>query len=218
MKDNVLPYDALISDFDGTLLPNSELINQKAVVETMRKRGFELRRAEQEGIPGRPSSEIIPLLLIRRRLFEPELHRRVIEENRSVYDALWDKEVALDPGVGNTLGELHARGVPVGIATTNRRKVVEKFLDRFNLRDVVSVIVSRDEVSRIKPHPEVYETAWRQLGKKRSLAVEDMPSGIRSARAAGLHCAAIPREYTVPLDLLGATYILGSFSDLLELF
>jgi len=211
-------YEALITDLDGTLLPDSEVINQKAVIETMHNHGFELRLAEIEGIPGHPSSEIIPRLLATRSISSNEIHQRIIEENRKRYDDLWDREVEFSPAIKNTLLELHERGIPIAIATTNRNRVVAKFLDRFSLRETVSVVVGGDDVTHMKPSPEVYILAGRQLGEKRCLAAEDTPIGVRSARAAGIHCAAIPNQYSARLDFSEATYTLQSFSDLLQFF
>jgi len=211
-------YEALITDFDGTLLPNSEAINQKAVVQTMNCLGFELTQEEINWIPGHPSNETIPLFLGARDLGEEWYHRKIVAENRLRYDAIWDKEIEFDSAIENTLLELYTRGIPVAIATTNRSSVVSKFLERFNIREVVNVVVSGDDVIHKKPDPEVYLTAWRLLGEKRSLAVEDMPLGVRSARAAEIHCAAIPNKYSAGLDFREATYILGSFSNLLQFF
>ena len=216
----VQKYEALISDFDGVLWLYSEKINQDAIMATMKAHGYILTEAEINGILGRPSGDVIPELLITRGNFDERYHALVVNENKGRYDELWNWEVSLDPIIGKTLRALHEQNIPIAIATTNRRKVIERFLNRFNLRDTISLIVSGENVTRKKPDPEVYTRAWRELGKKRSLAVEDMPIGVRSARAAGLHCAVIPTQSSAHLDFgeVEPTYTLGSFSELLDYF
>ncbi len=57
----------------------------------------------------------------------------------------------------------------------------------------MSGIVSVDDVRYPKPHPEPYRAACRLAGvwSTHAVAVEDTPTGIRSAQAAGVRCAAV---------------------------
>jgi sugar-phosphatase len=59
------------------------------------------------------------------------------------------------------------------------------------------VLVSADEVSNGKPHPEPYLTGARLLGKPPSqcLVIEDAPAGIASAHAAGMKVIGLPTTY-----------------------
>lgn len=211
-------YEALISDFDGVLWPNSEAINREAVVQTMRARGFTLTEGQANSTLGRPSSETIKQFLTARNVFTERHYEAMVKENRDRYDRMWDEEVRLDPIIHETLREIHRRRIPIAIATTNRRSVVNKFIRRFDLREIISVIVTGEDVKNKKPDPEVYIKASQWLKKERCLAVEDMPIGIQAALGAGLHCAAIPNQYSPDLSRTGATYPLGSFSELLKFF
>ena len=55
-------------------------------------------------------------------------------------------------------------------------------------------MVSRDQVARGKPHPDIFLEAAEQLGAApaRCLAVEDSKHGLRAAIAAGMHVVHIP--------------------------
>jgi len=57
------------------------------------------------------------------------------------------------------------------------------------------VVVTGDSVTTGKPHAEPYETAARAIGvaTRDCLAVEDSPTGVRSALAAGCVVVAIPQ-------------------------
>jgi len=62
-----------------------------------------------------------------------------------------------------------------------------------------ATIVTGDQVNDGKPHPEAYETAARRLGvdPRCCVAIEDSPTGVASARAAGCRVVAVPHH--VPL-------------------
>lgn len=65
---------------------------------------------------------------------------------------------------------------------------------------VFSVIVSGDQVSRLKPDPECYLTACNLLGVEPSacVAFEDSPAGARAAVAAGTRAVAVPFMVELP--------------------
>jgi beta-phosphoglucomutase len=110
--------------------------------------------------------------------------------------------------------KLKRRGLRLGLVTGTSRHEMEKILPR-SLRRLFDVIVTGDEVRKGKPHPEPFLKAVKalKLKPKEIMVIENAPFGIRSAKAAGLFCAALetslPRKY-----LLAADAILGSFEEL----
>lgn len=97
---------------------------------------------------------------------------------------------------------LHGAGVPMAIASGSRRHEIETLLIAHDLFKVFRGIVSADDVSNFKPHPEPYLRARAILGAADSargvVALEDSVAGIASARAASLRvigvCNSHPRE------------------------
>jgi mannitol-1-/sugar-/sorbitol-6-phosphatase len=78
-----------------------------------------------------------------------------------------------------------------------------------------AVLVTADDVSRGKPDPEPYERASAALGvhPAAALVVEDSPSGLAAARAAGMPSVALTTTY--PADqLTAAQVIVNSLDDL----
>lgn len=63
------------------------------------------------------------------------------------------------------------------------------------------LLVTGDRVTHGKPHPEPYETAVRELGVTagKCVAIEDSPTGVRSAVAAGVPTLAVPHVVDVPV-------------------
>jgi beta-phosphoglucomutase len=120
-----------------------------------------------------------------------------------------------------------AAAVPVAIASGALRHEIEEILDGAGLLPVVPVIVAAGETPRGKPAPDPYVTALehmarhsgRPLDPSRVVAIEDSPTGLRSARAAGLRTVGVSTSYPAG-TLIEAERILPDIShvslDMLE--
>ena len=85
------------------------------------------------------------------------------------------------------------------------------------ITSLFAATVSSEEVARGKPAPDVYLEAARRLGVDPTVcvAIEDSHNGIRSAKAAGMGCIAIPNELFPPGDAVAeADLVLGSIAEL----
>lgn len=211
------PYDAIAFDVDGVLLPDSERINIGAVTEIMGRRGFHLSLSEIASIAGRPSRESLTQFLDI-RTFPKQHYDTIFAETRARYDELWDLEVTFAERGKETLEYLKRQGIRLGIATSNRRSVVEKMISRFGLEGIFFAFVTREDAPNGKGDSEIYRTAALRLRAKRCLAVEDTTLGLRSALGAKLDCAVIPNPLVINQDYSRATYILKSLTDLITLF
>jgi beta-phosphoglucomutase-like phosphatase (HAD superfamily) len=63
-----------------------------------------------------------------------------------------------------------------------------------------ATVVTGDDVTQGKPHPEAYQTAARRLGvlPQQCIAIEDSPTGARSAHAAGCVTLTVPQLVPIP--------------------
>jgi putative hydrolase of the HAD superfamily len=82
--------------------------------------------------------------------------------------------------------------------------------------DFFEIILTSDNVSQIKPHPELYLKAVEALGLKPSeaIAFEDSPNGIKAAKAAGLFCVAVLNPITRQLDTDHADLVIDSLAEI----
>src|SRR5262245_50381950 len=99
------------------------------------------------------------------------------------------------PGAQDLLATVRAAGLPTALVTATRRQLVDVVLDTLG-RANFDVVVCGDEVSRAKPDPTPYREAARALGvdPRACVAVEDSPTGVASARAAGCAVVAVPHD------------------------
>lgn len=103
------------------------------------------------------------------------------------------------PGARELLTALRAQGIPSALVTMSWRSLTDAVVAHLPL-GTFDAVVTGDEVGHGKPHPEPYLTAARALGVDPAccVALEDSPTGVRSATAAGVPTIAIPHIVPVP--------------------
>ena len=113
--------------------------------------------------------------------------------------ALADGRIALLPGAAAMVAAAASR-VPIAVASSAPRRLIEAVLTATGLRPLFAALVSSEEVPRGKPSPDVYEEAARRLGVDPAacIAVEDSSNGIRAAVAAGMAVVALPNPTYPP--------------------
>ncbi|HEV3086883.1 MAG TPA: HAD family phosphatase [Candidatus Elarobacter sp.] len=111
---------------------------------------------------------------------------------------LVDGAVDLLPGVRELLAHLAARGIPTAVATASARSWAVRWLEHFSLGGAFAAIVGSDDVARTKPFPDVYLRAAALLCAQPAacVAIEDSPTGVQAAKAAGMRIIAVPTVHT----------------------
>ena len=102
------------------------------------------------------------------------------------------------PGAVELLTELRDRAVPCALVTMSYESLATTVIGGLHA-DSFAAVVTGDQVVDGKPHPEAYLTAAARLGvdPTRCVAIEDSPTGIASARAAGCVVIAVPHTVAV---------------------
>ena len=106
-------------------------------------------------------------------------------------------------------------GLPLAVGTSSGREYAERLLRGHGLRDRFAAVLCREDVARHKPDPEVYRTAAARLGVEPSalMVLEDTPTGLAAAKAAGAFAVGIPHNYSPASDLAGADLIVPKLDD-----
>ncbi|MBW8751568.1 MAG: HAD family phosphatase [Propionibacteriales bacterium] len=109
-----------------------------------------------------------------------------------------NEEVPWRPGAVELLGHLQAAGVPCGLVTMSYARFVAPVLAVLPERSFAAVVTG-DEVTVGKPHPEPYLTAAGLLGvdPRECVAIEDSNTGAKSAEAAGCAVLVVPNHVPV---------------------
>ena len=104
------------------------------------------------------------------------------------------------PGALELLEALAAESVPSALVTMSWRSLADAVVGALP-EGTFAAVITGDEVEHGKPHPEPYLAAARALGVEAAecVAIEDSPTGVRSAVGAGVPTLAVPHVVPVPV-------------------
>ena len=190
---------AVLFDMDGTLV-DTEGLWWQAATSVARALGVDLGPADTPAVLGRAAEDVAAHLLTaaeRPAATLPDTARQLID-GFAARITEQSGGVPLIPGALDLLGELRAEGIPTALVSASPRSIVHlvlPFLDhRFDL------IVAAEDTTRGKPYPDPYLKATDRLGvdPRRCVAIEDSPTGIAAATAAGCRVMAIDTGRGLP--------------------
>ncbi|WP_088809359.1 MULTISPECIES: HAD family phosphatase [Listeria] len=186
---------AIIFDFDGTMIDTENLWHE----ETMRyvKENYDIT------IPAHIYQAIIGTS-------EEPLHEYLLEKTAGRFNVekftahIAERlhggvdELELREGFLHIFNYAVQNNFKIGLATSSGRDWVIPVLEKFELLKHFSSIQTADDVTNIKPHPELYIKAIEELGAgiERTFAVEDSLNGTLAAKEAGIQVIVVPNEAT----------------------
>jgi HAD superfamily hydrolase (TIGR01509 family) len=205
---------ALVLDMDGLMLdtePTYRASWQRAAAEL----GYEITDQGYEAFIGRRTEDA-----------EGELERRTgptfaMDRFRARWPVIWHEiaaaGIARRPGLDELLDFATRRDLPLAIATSTRRALMELTLRAGGLdaRRFV-VIVTGDQVAHGKPAPDIYLEAARRLAVAPAacVALEDSDAGVLSASHAGMTALMVPDMKPPSAEATAAAFrVLRSLAD-----
>lgn len=125
----------------------------------------------------------------------------------------------LFPAVADTLGALHAKGLPLALVTNKPTPFVAPMLAALDIAKYFTVVIGGDDVQNKKPHPEPLLLVAEKLGLAPAelLFVGDSRNDIMAAKAAGFGSVGLTYGYNYgePIALSEPDYIFDQFNELL---
>lgn len=206
---------AILFDMDGVLI-DSEPLHEQSIVALSAELGEPIRsKAILDSFKGSPEA------VMARRLQEiypaaeagPE---RMIQRKLELYTELFP-QVPLLPGILDFLKRAKSRGQRLALTTSANRLTQELSFRTHGLSPWFETVVTGEDITRGKPHPEPYLLTASRLGiaPEDCLVIEDSLNGVLSGKAAG--CAVIAITTTFPraaLAELEPDLIIDGFEEL----
>jgi HAD superfamily hydrolase (TIGR01509 family) len=192
--------DAVVFDNDGLLL-DTESVWTRAEQDLFEQHGTEFTPADKRELVG--SSAAVAGAILERRLGQPGRAAGLIEELNALVVAELEHGVEAMVGARELLGELKRRGTPVGLVSNSPLVFVRRSLELVGFENTFDVVLSAHEVAAPKPAPDPYLEACKRLGVQAGpsvVALEDSPTGVAAARAAGLTVIGVPSVEGVALE------------------
>ncbi len=178
-------FDVILFDLEGTLVDFQWHLDE-AVQETVSVlHDFDIHIGES-GIPQTYASLYnTTRQIVRARAGEDEARLfEILDRIYERYDADALTRWSLYEGTLKTLGCLQKNGYRMGLVSNCGSRAVHAVLERFELEHYFVVVLTRDDVSYLKPHPEGMQMALAMLdiSSQRALFVGDSPNDILAAR------------------------------------
>ena len=197
----------IIFDLDGTII-DSEPVAMEAWIKAGEEFGVTIQKEDLLPMIGVNEESNRRMMLDR---FGGNLpFKAMLERVREITKQSYQEGVPVKEGVKELLDLLEDFGIRRCIATSSRKTRSEDILSRIGLLREFEFLLSGEEITHSKPHPEIFELAMARMGipSTSTMIVEDSKNGILAAKASGAISVLIP-------DLLPVDAIMKENADLI---
>jgi len=191
---------AILFDMDGVLVDARDW-HYEALNQALELFGYTITREEHESFyNGLPTAQKLKKLSEDKGL--PFALQGLINDLKQTYTrrALhWHTRPSFDKQL--MLKRLKGEGVKLGVCSNSVRDTVEVMLQNAMIKNYFDLLLSNQDVTKNKPHPEIYLVAMERLGVKpeETVIVEDAPHGVEAARASGANVIVVDNANDVNL-------------------
>lgn len=202
---------AVIFDFDGLII-DTETIWYEAFKEALIQFEVDLTIEQFALVIGTDDAVLDKYIL------DNIKESSTISEIKELASKLFNEMIGqpkLRDGVEEYLITAKEVGLRIGLASSSKREWVEKYLTQLHILHYFEVIKTRNDVTSVKPDPELYLQAIQALDVKpdEAVAFEDSLNGLKAARAAGLKCVIFPNPVTTNLAFKDHSMRLSSMAE-----
>jgi HAD superfamily hydrolase (TIGR01509 family) len=203
---------AAVFDLDG-LMFNTEDLYDLVGEELLRRRGHRFSDVLKRETMGRTNPVALQLMIDRHHL--DTTVSELEAESDAIFAEILATRLAPMAGLERLMDRLEAASIPKAIATSSGRSFAQTVLGRFGFEPRFRFLLTAEDVTHGKPHPEIYLTAAQRLGvpPARMLVLEDSENGCRAATAAGAFTVAVPGLQSRHHDFYGVAFIADSLTD-----
>jgi HAD superfamily hydrolase (TIGR01509 family) len=204
---------AILFDLDGTIV-NTDPIHYQAWQNMLLKYGIEIDETFYKSrISGRLNPEIVKDILPQ---LSPATGAKFADEKEALFR---QKAPNLKPmaGFSELLAWTETHHLKRALVSNAPRLNVEFMLEVLGIKEAFDVVVLAEDCIAGKPDPAPYEVALQKLAvtAEQAIALEDSPSGIRSAVSAGIRTVGIASTHDPQiLQEIGAFLVIPDFTDL----
>lgn len=207
-----LGLQAVVFDLDG-LIVNTEELDQQAGQILLERRGHPFSNDLKRRVMGLPPPVAFQMMIDEHGLSDAP--HELQTECEQLLQALLTHQLQTMPGLHVLLDALERARIPKAVATSSPRTFAENVLGRFDLEPRFRFVLTADDVTQAKPHPEIYRKAAKRLQVQTAhmMVLEDSENGCRAAVQAGAWVVAVPAEHSRDHRFDGARLVAEHLDD-----
>lgn len=215
-KENI---KAILFDSDGTLFM-SEYRQAKVWKNILDDYNIEIPKEDYLLYAGKTSEQIEEIITSKYdlNLNKGDLVKRRDEEMLKLYG---EDGLELMPCAREAVEFFHKHpNFKIALCTNGGKEEMEVKLKRNGFDKYFSLVITKTDVDKPKPAPDIYLAAMDKLKvkPKECLVIEDTEHGLKAAKAAGAYCFVVPNGFADGHDFTKADKILTSLRDLIKFF
>jgi len=217
-----LQADAVIFDFDGVIVDTEPLHYQafQRVLEPLGL-GFSWQQYVDVYMGFDDRDAFVEAYAAHGAALDADTLRTLVERKAHIFQTVIRDGITAYPGVTDLIKKLHQSGIPLAISSGALCSDITPIVRQLGIADCFEAVVTAEDVAKSKPDPESYRLAFDRLKQRtgisadRTIAIEDTPAGIASAKGAGLTVIGLTNSY--PRELVSdAAVVIGSLEELLS--
>lgn len=189
---NNLSAKAFVFDLNGTMIDDMHFHNKAWHQILTEDLGAGLSMEEvKEQMYGK-NSELLARIFGQDH-FSPEETNRLSVEKEKRYQEAFRPHLQLIKGLEEFLEKASRHNIKMGIGSAAIMFNIDFVLDNLDIRSYFKAIVSADDVTTSKPHPETFAKGAEIMGVDPAdcIVFEDAPKGVEAARNAGMRCVVL---------------------------
>lgn len=188
---------AILFDLDGTLI-DSEICHYKCWNSLLALFGEHLEYDVYMKYYSGVALKVNAQKLIEEYRLDITLDEMAEKREAMMLDTFEAEDIGQMPYADEIVTHFNQLNVPLVLVTSSSTAEVAVILKKIRIKNVFQHIITRDDVSHAKPHPEPYTRAVQLLGCKPQdcIVIEDTKTGIDSAKSAGITCIAVQPGFT----------------------
>jgi len=210
----MLDFKAVIFDMDGVII-DSEPLHEEAKRRAFAKYDLVVPDEVYEQFKGKTDRDVLQ--------YAAETYgdgsidvSALIADKQAAYANIVDT-LQLIPRADTFIQKLAQQDIPLALTTSATARNQKRAFDIFGLHPYFKTIVTADDITHAKPHPQPYIKTVEKLGidARTCLVIEDSYNGVLSAEAAGCMVVGITTSFDASaLKKAGAHHIVDTFAEL----
>lgn len=202
----------VVFDMDG-LMFNTEDVYTTVGTEILRRRGCHFTAELKNQMMGLRPQPTFEAMIGYCNL--SDTWQELAAESTRLFIGLLDEHLKPLTGLLELLDALDEAGIPKAIGTSSSRQLVAACLKPFDFQRRFQFILTAEDITHGKPHPEIYLTAARRFGvpPAEMMVLEDSQNGCMAAATAGAYTVAVPGEHSREHDFNSASLVVDSLAD-----
>ena len=199
-------------DLDGTLVDNEHL-KARAFSDAIEKFGGKSHPSIYQEVMGMSGSVIVKHFVAKAGIqIDLEAYAQTY---KSRYATLLKSELEIRPGAVQFLSEAKGKGLHLAVVSGASSTFVAHILNALNLNQFFDFVITGEDVTHKKPHPECYQLAMEKMSvsNEQVIVFEDTEAGLKAANRAGIASICIRHSYNQSHDLSQAVSEYDSFED-----